>query len=746
MIDDSDPDRTHSFDDRLALVLAEYLAAADAGTPPDQESWIAGYPELAAELREFFTAHNEVDRAAAPLRDALATTRLAADGSAATLDSMQKPLHAPAPATVFGDYQIVEEIARGGMGVVYKARQASLNRLVALKMILSGQFASPDDVRRFRAEAEAAAHLRHPHIVAIHEVGEREGQHYFSMDYVAGRSLAQIVRDHPLPPEQAARYVKLVAEAIHYAHRQGILHRDLKPSNVLIDESDQPRITDFGLAKRLGNDADQTISGAVVGTPSYMSPEQALGRTPVGPATDVYSLGAMLYDLVTARPPFRADSPLETLRQVRDCEPASPRVLNPQVPRDLETICLKCLAKDAHRRYANAADVAEELGRFLEGEPIHARPLGALGRTARWVRRHPLAAGVMATTALLLVVVMAATLSVARRLEQQLRHEVLESNKYAARNVASTLRGQLMHWGDAVAEVASDEELLAALESDAANTEVLQEFITSRHRRYASPEGGLVKPSEPPIFTNWFILDPSGAALARSPVLANFLGKDYGFRDYFQGAIHAPPGRVHVSHVYLSENDRLYKFALSSVIRRGGTDDRPLGVLVATVATDSSFGLPHLHDERRKAALVGPLDPTRDQTQQPSPPPSEVILVHPAYSEPGKRAETVANAQLRSVQAEWRNGRLYYPAGYHAVAGDEDFCDPIYGDRWLAAFAPVHDSQFVVIVEQRYDDAIRLPGSLARQLFVWAGVALTLGVVLLGASIGYALHDVVKRR
>jgi serine/threonine-protein kinase len=745
MTQDKNQNQNPSVDERLAVVLADYLAAADGGDPPDRRAWIDRYPELAAELTDFFAAHDEVDRVAAPLREALSTTLFAADGSASTLGFAPATGAAGrAPARSFGDYEILEEIARGGMGVVYKARQVSLNRLVAVKMILSGQLASPDDVRRFRAEAEAAAHLRHPNIVAIHEVGEHQGQHFFSMDYVAGRSLSQLVREHPLAPEQAARYVKIVAEAIDYAHRHGILHRDLKPSNVLIDEADQPRITDFGLAKRIGNDPDATISGAIVGTPSYMSPEQALGRVAVGPATDVYSLGAMLYDVLCARPPFRADSPLETLRQVRDFEPASPRILNPQVPRDLETICLKCLAKEPQRRYASAADVAAELGRLLDGEPIHARPIGTPARVGRWARRHPLAAGVMTTTAVLLVLVSTATLSVARELERQLRHEVLESNKYAARNVANTLRGQLTHWGDAVAAVAADGDLIDSLENGA-STDDLQKFITARHKDYASVEGGLVKPGAPPVFTNWFILDPRGVALARSPVLAKFLGKDYSFRDYFQGAVQAKTGEVHVSHVYLSENDRLYKFALSSPIRRG-VDGPLLGVLVATVATDSSFGLPYLHDERRKAALVGPLDPVRAGTAGQTASRPEVILVHPAYTQPGKRAVAVESVRLRGVQAVIVDGRLRYPAGDQAVDGDEEFLDPVYGDRWLAAFAPVPDSQFVVIVEQRYDDAIRVRGSLARQLLLWAGVALTLGVVLLGASIGYALHDVVKRR
>ena len=725
-------------DDRLAAALAEYLAAADAGTPPEREAWLAQYPELAGELRDFFAAHDEVDRVASPLRELLSTTEFAADENVSTI-ALTSAGHLPPPIKTFGDYEIIDEIARGGMGVVYKARQVSLNRLVAVKMILSGQLASDDDVRRFRAEAEAAANLRHPNIVAIYEVDEFEGQHYFSMEYVAGRSLSQMVREHPLSPQKAARYVKTVAEAIHYAHGQGILHRDLKPSNVLIDEADEPRITDFGLAKRIGKDSELTTSGAVVGTPSYMSPEQALGGQ-VGPATDVYSLGAMLYDLVAARPPFRAESPLETLRQVRDCEPASLRVLNPRAPRDLETICLKCLAKDPQKRYASAADVAAELGRFLEGDPIRARPIGTLARVARWTKRHPLAAGVMMTIAVLLLLVTGATVSIARQLERQLRREVLASNEYAARNVANTLRGQLSHWGDAVATVANDPELIAAMENGARTGQV-QPFVVDRHRFYASPEGGLVKPEEPALFTNWFVLDSQGKAVARSPELAHFLGKDYGFRDYFQGAVRAPTGHVHVSHVYLSENDRLFKFALSSPIRRPGKNKTTLGVLVATVATDSSFRLPYLHDEHRKAALVGPLDPARDRASaQSSVPPQEVILVHPAYNEPGKRAVEVDNPWLRSVLA------AHSESGDPPVAGDEDFYDPVYGDRWLAAFAPVPESHFVVIVEQRYDDAIRLPGGLARQLLWWAGTAITLGVVLLGVAIGYAVHDAVKRK
>jgi len=230
----------------------------------------------------------------------------------------------------FGDYEILEEIARGGMGVVYKARQVSLDRVVALKMILAGQLASASDVERFYTEARAAANLQHPHIVAIHEVGRHESQHYFSMDYVAGHSLAALVQGGPLLALKAAGYLKAIAEAIEFAHRQGTLHRDLKPSNILIDGFDQPRVTDFGLAKRLEASEQLTATGSLIGTPSYMSPEQAGAEGgKLGPASDVYSLGAVLYELVTGRPPFLGESLIATLNQVLNAEPVAPRLLNP---------------------------------------------------------------------------------------------------------------------------------------------------------------------------------------------------------------------------------------------------------------------------------------------------------------------------------------------------------------------------------------------------------------------------------
>ena len=363
--------------------------------------------------------------------------------SATEPDAVEKPPLVPGDSSLakgasFGDYELLEQIARGGMGVVYKARQKSLNRIVALKMLLFGPQASPEFVKRFRAEAVAAASLQHPNIVAIHEVGVHEGQHFFVMDYVAGPSLAQAVGHQPLPARRAAGYLKTIAEAIHYAHQRGILHRDLKPSNVLIDAQDQPRVTDFGLAKRFEGESQVTFTGEVLGSPSYIPPEQALGkRAKVSRQSDVYALGAMLYHLLTGRPPFQGETLTDTLQQVLNTEPVAPRLLNPSTPRDLETICLKCLEKEASRRYPTAQGLAEELGRFLEDKPIQARPVSAAGKLWKWSRRRPALAGMGAALVLSLGLGLTAALWQWHRAEgQRLNAEAnqlrAEQNAYAA--------------------------------------------------------------------------------------------------------------------------------------------------------------------------------------------------------------------------------------------------------------------------------------------------------------------------
>jgi len=347
--------------------------------------------------------------------DTTALTRsLPADGDPAPPGPM-------VPPTSPAGYEILRELGRGGMGVVYLARQTALGRLVALKMILAGGHASPTARGRFVQEGRAVAALEHPNVVRVYEAGEHDGLPYLAMELCEGGSLADRIRDRPLPPGDAARLVERVARGVAAAHAAGLVHRDLKPDNVLLarasttEGSEQPKVTDFGLAKQV-ECAGPTVSGSVLGTPSYMAPEQAEGKA-VGPACDVYALGAILYECLTGRPPFRAATVLETLHQVRSQEPAPARQVNPAVPRDLETIAARCLRKEPGRRYASAAALADDLAAFLAGRPIQARPVGAVERAVLWTRRNRTVASLIAAVALALVVGTAVSVYFAVRAE-----------------------------------------------------------------------------------------------------------------------------------------------------------------------------------------------------------------------------------------------------------------------------------------------------------------------------------------
>jgi serine/threonine protein kinase len=404
---DPHPQETTTQDLRLAEVVEEYLRRLEDGLDPDPQEWQGRYPELAGEIASCLAALGAMRQ----LRDEVAP---AGEGFA---------------PRVLGDFELLRELGRGGMGVVYEARQISLDRRVALKVLPPGEKDSPSRRDRFRLEAEAAARLRHPGIVPIYLVGEEDGELYFAMEYVEGPTLAARLAQGPLPVREAVELVRQITLAIQHAHENGVLHRDLKPANILLQEELSPRrkdakednkeeesnkpgfaslrssfaplrlgesssflpkITDFGLAKRTDTDAGLTLTGQIMGTPSYMAPEQAAARNEhIGPATDVYALGAVLYELLTGRPPFLGATLTETLNQVQQQAPVPPDQLNNRIPRSLSLICLKCLQKEPRARYANAAALAEDLQAFLEGRAVQVRPDSLLEKVARAVRQDP---------------------------------------------------------------------------------------------------------------------------------------------------------------------------------------------------------------------------------------------------------------------------------------------------------------------------------------------------------------------
>src|SRR5438477_2969017 len=303
-----------------------------------------------------------------------------------------------------GDYELLDEIGRGGQGVVFRARQKSLSRTVALKIISLGQWASKAHLKRFRREAEAAASLDHPGIVPIYEVGERDGQCYFSMKFIEAGQLDEVIKREPMPIRRAVDLIAKVARTVHYAHEHGILHRDIKPGNILLDGKGEPHLTDFGLARLVETESTVTRTMEVLGTPSYMAPEQAVGNNArISSATDVYGVGAVLYQLLTGQPPFAGGTTYETIRLLLDTEPRQPRLLNPKVDRDLATICLMCLEKDPQRRYSSALALAEDLDRWLRHKPIQARRTGVFVRSKKWIKRNPALAFAAASAAALLM-------------------------------------------------------------------------------------------------------------------------------------------------------------------------------------------------------------------------------------------------------------------------------------------------------------------------------------------------------
>lgn len=612
-----------------------------------------------------------------------------------------------------GDYELEELLARGGMGVVYRARHRSLGRTVALKMLSVGIWAEPDELARFRGEAELAASLEHENIVPIYEVGEHEGQPYYAMRLMQESLAAHVTGQGELSPARAAALVATVARAVHWGHLRGVVHRDLKPENILLDPAGRPYVGDFGVSLRLGaraRDHLETATGAIVGTPGYLAPEQAGafgGERTI--AVDVWGLGAVLYRLLCGRPPFIGDSSVEIVRRLLEEEPARPRALRPGLDADLEIVCLRCLEKDPARRYASALDVALELERVLRGEPIVARRPGRWRRLARLARRYPVRAGLVVATAVFSLALALASTLAARAQEREMQGEVLRTNAWVARAVAAAVQLELRKLTETVAQAARDPELSAAL-------------ATGQLERYRPP---LQQP-----FDAFLLLDDLGVCRARWPHSPLLVGRDLSFRDYARLGASAAPGQALVAPPYRSEVDGSVRFSIAAPVV---VDGRRAGVLVGSLTSDSTFGALSLQQEvdrthqLRTVSLLGRHGLEREEAtgaRAAGREASWIVLVHPRLTVSGD-AVTVGEHVLARLR---RTG------------SDPAYADPLGGAPVLAGLAPVSESPFVVVVQTSPAQAIAANARWIRRVLGAGILALTIGLAVL------ALAFVVARR
>lgn len=760
-------------DDALDEALAAYFQAADEGRAFDPQPWLARYPQLAGPLEAALADLKQFERWTDPVRQLCQSAATKPPDTAATLGWTDGP--GDAPIAELGDFEQLTPIGEGGMGIVYRAWQRSLKRWVALKMVRTGQLATSDDLRRFRHEAELIGQLDHPHIVPVYAVGEEAGRLFYTMKLIDGGSLAARLKDVGLPPGQElpraeaerrkqalVRMVVQLARAVHYAHQRGILHRDLKPANVLLmnvarhsvaegevghSAADYiPMITDFGLARRVAGDGPPEESGTIIGTACYMAPEQAAGRVrALTTAADVYGLGAILYELLTGRPPFKCVTIMETLQYVQWSQPGRPRTVQPLVDRDLETVCLKCLEKDPRRRPRSAEALAESLECWLAGKPIPDRPVGTMERIVRWGRRHPFAAAASVAVILLLLLVTGTALAAARARAMRLEEAILRSNVFEADNVASKVLWQLDRLSEPVVQAAADSRLRDILLADKFRPAPLREYVLELQRRLSDPAAGFPSPEGASSFQSFHILDRAGTQVADSNVSDRFAKgplpiRDY--RDYFTGAVRKRKtrgrGAVHISRVYKSEDDGLYKFAIAAAIRGPADDDPVLGVVAATVTTASTLGMLRLDDGRREVVLVGRRDLARPGRTTDLPPDEYLVLLHQAYNR-GDEAIRVESVCLAAVHRpkEGDEFRLVVP-GDPRGAMDRHYRDPLasrddaFAGRWLAGFAPVGNTELVVIVQQRFADAIPPDHDI-----VLGAAALAGGLIALGWFVWY---------
>jgi serine/threonine-protein kinase len=610
------------------------------------------------------------------------------------------------------------------MSHVYKARHMRTNRIVALKTLALVDGTASDDadqLARFRTEAEAVSRLQHPNIVVVYDVGEQDGTPYFTMEWVDGGSLAEYLAGQPQAERWTAECLAVIAGAMHHAHRQGVIHRDLKPSNILLNDdrgntrdesmllslpahlsSINAKISDFGVAKLLDKASAWTWPNQWIGTPEYMAPEQVTEGAKVGPAADIYALGAILYEMLTGRPPFKAHEPLETMRQLRDEEPLPPHRLRPKLNRDLETICYTCLHKEPTRRYATAQALAEDLHRWLAGAAIQARPCGRIERSAKWVKRHP-------ERALLVTLVTCLVVALAVGYVWQL----WASNARYARQLADSVDHQLLLIKYAVNQTSLDAELRQVLSQPSIDQPRLTAFLDKTKRAFIR---WFARPGEQPPIVNWFIMDLEGTILADSYEDPKSVGRNYRFRDYFTGLMTKDSTRedVYVSRVYESEQDDRHKF---TVITRVHNGERVLGLIGASVAVDARMVALDMRRELPGARLVGPLDHNSRSHISTTQAPSFVVVLDRNYDVAGQKPITVTGQESEVFESFATNTPM------------TEASDLLNSNGNYVNYARVGDSQFVILAEHSY------PWPLAwvarRPLILGGGLALVVGVLAL---------------